>query len=169
MMQTSILRRPVARVRRSRRSLPGLTLIEILLVILIIGMLAGALVVAVMPAKDKAKIDTTKVLLGQVDAAIERYEFDIGHYPKDEEGGLSALLTKPNFEDAKLGDKWAGPYIKGEDVPRDAWNNPLKYEVVAPGSNDAGGKPYKLWSTGPSGTDGNDDNIKNWSDKAPGN
>jgi general secretion pathway protein G len=150
-----------ARRRRSARRVragAGFTLVEVLLVILILGMLFGVLIVAIMPAREKARSDTTKLLLDQVENAMERYQMDIGHYPTEEEGGLNALLTKPSFEDEKTGQNWSGPYLKQE--PRDSWQRPLHYERVE--AAEPGAKPFHIWSSGADGQDGTADDIRNW-------
>src|SRR6184192_1077149 len=83
----------------------GFTLIEILLVIVIILMLAGALVVFVLPQQEGAEKNTTKLLLNQIATALDTYRLNLGRYPTEQEGGLSALLVKPNYENARLGEK----------------------------------------------------------------
>src|SRR6185503_5127662 len=96
--------------RRSYR-VGGFTLIEILLVIVIILLLAGALVVFVLPQQKGAEKNTTKLMLSQVETALDTYRLNLGHYPNEQEGGLDALLKKPSFENEKLGEKWQGPYL----------------------------------------------------------
>src|SRR5436309_7770923 len=97
------------RLRRAQAS--GFTLIEILLVIVIILLLAGALVVFVLPQQKGAEKNTTKLLLQNVGTALDTYRLNVGHYPTEQEGGLDALLKKPQFENEKLGEKWNGPYL----------------------------------------------------------
>lgn len=144
----------------------GFTLLEILLVILILGMLAGVLIVAIGGAGDKARIDTTRLTVTMtVPDALERYKFDIGHYPSEEEGGLKALITKPSFSDETLATKWSGPYLKQE--PLDAWNKPLNYEV-ATDSTDSSAPKFKVWSNGPNGNSGDEDDIKSWKEETGG-
>src|SRR5438477_8193405 len=96
--------------RTSKRPVPaaGFTLIEILLVIVIILMLAGALVVFVLPQQEGAEKNTTKLLLHQIATALDTYRLNLGRYPTEQEGGLSALLVKPNYENPRLGEKWQG-------------------------------------------------------------
>src|SRR5688500_2599824 len=95
--------------RRLTRS--GFTLIEVLLVIVIILMLAGALVVFVLPQQEGAEKNTTKLLLQQVEGALDTYRLNLKQYPTTEQG-LDALITKPTYENEKLGEKWTGPYLK---------------------------------------------------------
>ena len=115
------------------------------------------------PQAHSVNIDATKVLIASVSDATEAYNANIGHYPTDEEGGLTALLVKPSFSDKSLAEKWRGPYVKQE--PKDHWGNKLNYQVAQPGTPEADQTPFKLWSNGPDGVDGTDDDIKNWSDQ----
>jgi general secretion pathway protein G len=139
----------------------GFTLVEILLVIAIIGILAGVFIFTVGGTQDKAKKDTTVILIEQVGGALERYKLDIGEYPSDQEGGLEALIKKPSFTDEKLAEKWAGPYLKAD--PIDGWGNKLGYQPTEAGSEEAKTLPYKLWSFGLNKQDDNgaSDDIKN--------
>src|SRR5215207_4428838 len=89
----------------------GFTLIEILLVIVIILMLAGALVVFVLPQQEGAEKNTTRLLLQNVETALDTYRLNMSRYPTTEQG-LSALISKPTFENERQGDKWNGPYLK---------------------------------------------------------
>src|SRR5688572_30474329 len=115
---------------RTLRRRAGFTLIEILLVIVIILMLAAALVVFVIPQQKGAEKNTTRLLLSNVERALDNYRLNVGRYPTEDEGGLGALLVKPNFENEKLGEKWAGPYIKPGTTLDDPWGNKIRYEVV---------------------------------------
>jgi general secretion pathway protein G len=138
----------------------GFTLVEVLLVIAIIGILAGVFIVTVGGTQDKATKDSAVFLIEKVCSKLEQYKLNIGEYPGDAEGGLDALVTKPSFTDEKLAEKWAGPYMTD---PIDGWGNKLGYERSEPGSEEAKTLPYKVWSYGPNKQDDNgaDDDIKN--------
>jgi general secretion pathway protein G len=150
-------------VVKSKRS-AGFTLIEILLVIVIILLLAGALVVFVLPQQQGAEKNTTKLLLSNVGTALDTYRLNVGHYPSEQEGGLDALLKKPQFENEKLGEKWNGPYLKPGTTLDDPWGNKLRYELTdvsnAAENEQKGGLPYKLFSVGPDGQPDTNDDIK---------
>lgn len=149
-------------MRRARTHSSGFTLIEILLVIVIILLLAGALVVFVLPQQKGAEKNTTRVMLQQVGAALDTYRLNLGHYPSEQEGGLDALLKKPTFENEKMGDRWAGPYVKAGTTLEDPWGHKIHYELAdksGPGET-AGALPYKLFSVGPDGQSDTDDDIK---------
>src|SRR5512137_480137 len=143
--------------RNGRRagSTAGFTLIEILLVIVIILMLAGALVVYVLPQQKGAEKNTTRLLLIQVQQALDNYRLNIGSYPTEEQGGLKALLVKPTFENEKLGEKWQGPYVKPGTKLQDPWGHDIVYEAVdrsaVADDKSKPSLPYKLYSVGPDG------------------
>lgn len=141
------------------RQQSGFTLIEVLLVIVIILMLAGALVVFVLPQQEGAEKNTTRLLLQQVDSALNTYRLNMGRYPTSEQG-LDALSVKPTFENEKLGDKWQGPYLKPGTKIEDAWGNALKYEAVEATEENKDAPRYKLFSVGPDGQPDTQDDIK---------
>lgn len=158
--------------RRSRRPgrAAGFTLIEILLVIVIILMLAGALVVFVLPQQEGAEKNTTKLLLSQVATALDTYRLNLGRYPTEQEGGLNALIAKPNYENPRLGEKWQGPYVKPGMRLEDPWGHKIRYELVDRAMDEKkSGPPYKLYSVGPDGQPDTDDDIRlNPEDKGGG-
>lgn len=131
----------------------GFTLLEVLLVIFILGLLATVGIVALSGTREGARIDLTKnVLLKQtVAGAMKRYQYDIGHFPKDSEGGLEALWKQPTFEDETLTEAWHGPYL--EEEPKDAWKKSLKYET------DDEGSYFTVTSNGPDMKEGTEDDI----------
>ena len=143
----------------------GFTLIEILLVIVIILLLAGALVVFLIPQQKGAEKNTTKILLDNVGQALMTYRLNVGHYPSEQEGGLDALIKKPQFENEKLGEKWAGPYLKPGTTLDDPWGFKIRYELTEATTTSTEGEqkgalPYKLFSVGPDGQPDTDDDIK---------
>lgn len=146
--------------KRSARA-GGFTLIEILLVIVIILMLAGALVVFVLPQQEGAEKNTTRLMLNNIDNALQTYRLNMGRYPTEEDGGINALLIKPNFDNERLAAKWQGPYVKPGTRLEDPWGNPLQYEVVdrTLDTENKSGPPYKLFSLGPDGQPDTEDDI----------
>ena len=135
------------------------TLIEILLVLVIIGLLAGSIVAFVIPQQEGAEKKTTQMLINNVKGSLDNYRLNIGHYPTEEEGGLLALVQKPEFENEKLGAKWQGPYVKAGTTFEDAWANALVYEPADPEFMQAGDPPYRLYSKGPDSLEQTDDDI----------
>jgi len=81
--------------------------------------------------------------------ALDRFEVDNGSFPKS----LQDLVQQP--ADAK---NWRGPYFKPPNLPIDPWGNPYHYEY--PGKHDTNG--YDLFSAGPDGKTGTNDDIVNW-------
>jgi len=153
-------------VNETKANRRGFTLIEVLLVLLILGMLATVAVVALRGTREGARIDATKLLLTEVETALETFSMHLSRYPTQDEG-LGALITKPAFEDEAEGNKWRGPYLKRE--AKDVWGQALSYEPVEAGSEEAGqGLRFKLWSNGPDKQSGTDDDIKNWSEEQAG-
>ena len=140
----------------------GFTLIEVLMVVAILVLLAGVLVVSLGQTGEKTNIKLARVFVAKVADALDRYKLSIGHYPTDEEGGLEALLKCPDFGgDAKMVEKWEGPYLASE--PLDPWGSKLGYTVTDPTSPDAQTIPFKIWSFGPNKQDDNgaSDDIRN--------
>jgi general secretion pathway protein G len=150
--------------RRSSRRKAGFTLIEILLVIVILLLLASALVVFLLPQQEGAEKNTTRLLLNQVATALDTYRLNIGRYPTEQDGGLNALTTKPNYENQRLGEKWQGPYLKPGTRLEDPWGHAIRYEVVDKATTSTeetkSGPPYKLYSIGPDGQPDTEDDIK---------
>lgn len=140
------------------RKVSGFTLVEVMLVLVIVGVLATVLMTTVGGQTDKSKIMLTQTGLKRIASKLDEYNVAIGHYPTEAEGGLKALVTLPSFENDKLKDKWAGPYIDSLQI-NDAWDNAFNYEPAEAGGS---GKKYKLWSNGPDGQSSTDDDIKNW-------
>ncbi|HBV65644.1 MAG TPA: type II secretion system protein GspG [Rhodopirellula sp.] len=137
--------------RSSLRS--AMTLIEVLLVVAILLVIAGAVVPSLVNRQEQANIDATQISLKGLEQALKLYAIDQdGQYPSKSDG-LAALMTAPNGPAADL---WRGPYC--EEKPLDAWRREFKYVFPAAQS----GKPFDLSSTGPDGIPGNEDDINNW-------
>jgi len=139
----------------------GFTLIEVLLVVAILVMLAGAVIFAVGRTPEKTRIELTRTMVEDICNQLERYRLDIGHFPTEEEGGIQALRVKPNFTEEALNEKWAGPYLSKD--PLDPWGTKLNYRATDPTSDEAKMLPFRVWSDGPNKTDdnGENDDIKN--------
>jgi general secretion pathway protein G len=128
----------------------AVTLIELLLVLVILGILAAIVVPKFAGRTEQARLTAAQTQISSFDTALSAFEVDNGYYPKGK-GGLQDLVQPPR--DAQ---NWKGPYLK--DVPKDPWNNDYIYEY--PGRRNA--NSYDLSSAGPDGKSGTDDDITNW-------
>ena len=131
----------------------GFTLLELLVVMVIIGLLAGIVAPRYFAQVGKSQVKAVKAQVDGLDKALEQYRIDVGHLPTNEQG-LGALQVQPSGEQ-----NWAGPYLK-KDVPLDPWGNPYNYVVPGTHNND-----YDLWSWGRDGKQGGtgeDADIGNW-------
>lgn len=129
-------------IRKMFRSSTGMTLIEIMVVISIIGLVMAMVTVNVMKRFEKAKVQTTATQIKNFEQALDTYYLDNGDYPTSDQG-LKALAE--------------GGYLKGDKVPKDAWKR--EYLYVSPGTE---GNPYEISSAGPDKQEGTDDDIKSW-------
>jgi general secretion pathway protein G len=136
------------RVQRRRRG--GFTLMEVLLVLVILVVLASMAVTVFSGTQAQAEKRAAAAQVGIFKSAVTMYKFDTKDFPDN----LESLVTRPG--DAKLADRWAGPYI--DKVPKDPWDN--DYRFAAPGKHNPEG--FDIWSTGPDGSDGTEDDIGNW-------
>jgi len=132
----------------------GFTLIEILLVVIIIGILVSLVAPRLAGRSEEARIQAARAdINGGLALALDLYEVDNGRYP----GNLSELVNKsgnaPN---------WRGPYLK-KGVSKDPWNNAYIYRN--PGQHNSSG--YDIFSAGPDGQEGTDDDVVNWETKSP--
>ena len=120
----------------------GFTLIEMLVVLVIIGMLAGLVGPKLFGRVDSSKVKTADVQVKMFKGSLETFRLDVGRFPTPAEG-LQALNQPPSEERAKA--RWRGPYLD-QELPRDPWDNPYQYSV--PG---ASGQPFALYSLGGDG------------------
>ncbi len=131
---------PSLRVRR------GLTLIELIVVLIVIGLLAGLVAPQILGRVSEAKITTAKTQIELLGVALESYRLDNGVYPSSQQG-LEALRTRPSgTPDAR---NWRGPYLK-KAVPMDPWGKAYLYK--SPGDKDRAG--FDLMTMGRDGQAG---------------
>jgi general secretion pathway protein G len=130
----------------------GFTLLELLVVIVIIGLLAGYVAPRYFAQVGKSQIQAAKAQIDALEKALDQYRLESGHYPSSTQG-LTALYSKPADEA-----NWHGPYLK-KAIPLDPWGR--SYVYVIPGSHGE----YDLTSYGkdgqPGGT-GEAADITNW-------
>ncbi len=100
----------------------GFTLLELLVVVVIIGLLAGFVAPRYFGQVGKSEITLAKAQIDALEKALDQYRLDTGHYPNTELG-LASLVARPANEP-----KWAGPYLR-KDVPLDPWGKPYVYKM----------------------------------------
>jgi general secretion pathway protein G len=103
----------------------GFTLLELLVVVVIIGLLAGYVAPRYFSQVGKSEIQVAKAQIQSLEKALDQYRLDMRRYPTAEEG-LQALVAPPPNEKA-----WGGPYLK-KSLPSDPWGRPYVYR--SPGS-----------------------------------
>ncbi|MCA9040075.1 MAG: type II secretion system major pseudopilin GspG [Planctomycetaceae bacterium] len=143
------------RIIRKSRQRRGFTLIEVLVVLGIIVLLATMVGPRILGSREKADRDATFAQVKSIKSNLERYQLDMKTFPSTE-AGLAALIEEPSEDAEGVGnvDNWAGPYM--EEIPPDPWGNDYQYEY------ESGDGMPKVWSYGPDGEDGTDDDIKSW-------
>jgi general secretion pathway protein G len=129
----------------------GFTLLELLVVLVIVGLLAGLVGPRLFSKVDQSKVATAQAQIKLLRGAVENLRLDRGRYPTPEEG--LALLSKAP-PDAALAARWRGPYLS-DALPSDPWGQPYQYAV--PGADD---QPFGLFSLGADGKRGGDGDAK---------
>ncbi len=120
----------------------GFTLLELLVVMVIIGLLAGFVAPRYFAQVGKSQVKVARAQIDALDKALDQFRLDVGRYPTTEEG-LQVLVTPPSGEP-----NWAGPYLK-KGVPADPWGRPYAYQQ--PGTH---GVDFELTSYGKDGRPG---------------
>ena len=135
----------------------GFTLIELMVVIVILGILAGLIVPRLMGRPEEARQLKAKMQMEILETALKLYRLDNGMYP-DTEQGLQALVEEP--ETGELPRKWRKRgYLDKGKVPKDPWGNDFVY--LCPGVN----YDYDIMSYGADGLpggEGKDKDINSW-------
>lgn len=130
----------------------GFTLLELLVVMVIIGLLAGYVGPRFFSQIGKSEVNTARAQIDAFEKALDQYRLDVGRYPASEQG-LAALMEAPAGES-----RWAGPYLK-KAVPADPWGQPYQYRQ--PGEH--GEFDLLSWGAdGKPGGEGIDADIGNW-------
>ncbi len=135
----------------------GFTLIELMVVMVILGILAGMIVPRIMDRPEEARRTKAGVDIGALGQALMLYKLDNGQYPTTDQG-LQALVDPPSV--GRLAKKWRkGGYLDKNSVPMDPWENDFIY--ISPGLHG----DYDLMSYGPDGEPGGEEldaDINSW-------
>ena len=130
----------------------GFTLLELLVVMVIIGLLAGIVGPKLFKNISKSEVTTARSQIDSFGKAVDTFKIDTGRFPTTEEG-LNALVTRPSNSQG-----WNGAYLK--KIPLDPWHMPYQYKF--PGTH---GDEYDIYSFGSdkaSGGEGDAADIGNW-------
>lgn len=133
----------------------GMTLLEILVVMVILGLLATLGSIQLMGYLDRAKADTARLQVQELMTALDLFRIDVGRAPSTSEG-LQVLLDGP----AGVAN-WRGPYLRSRSILTDPWRRPYHYK--APGEHGE----YDLVSFGADGADGGEKenrDVASWSE-----
>ena len=130
----------------------GFTLLEIMLVVVIIGMLITVAVVKLSGQSEKARLVATRHQIDAYKTALGLYDLDHGLFPSTDQGLNALIVQPPNLPN------WKGPYLDPPVIRKDQWAHDFVYRY--PGQKIPSG--YDLFSVGPNGIEGDEDDIGNW-------
>lgn len=130
----------------------GFTLVELLLVLVILGILAGIVLPKFSGTSQRSRIVATQTQISAFKTALNAYDVDMGGFPKGK-NGLAALIQRPrNVQN------WHGPYLDNDSIPKDPWGFDYIYECPGRHNLDS----FDILSVGPDGRSGTEDDICNW-------
>jgi len=139
-------------MNRKRLNVHGFTLIELMVVIVILGILAGLIIPRIMGRPEEARRMKARVQMESIETALKLYKLDNGIYPSTEQG-LQALTEAPTV--GELPRQWRkGGYLEKGKVPKDPWGH--EYVYLSPGLHD----DFDLVSYGADGQPGGEDQNK---------
>jgi general secretion pathway protein G len=144
----------IANADRGTFSLAGFTLLELIVVIIVLGLLAGLVAPQIFGRLSEAKGTTAKTQMALIGTALDNFRLDNGTYPTTAQG-LAALRVAPTIAPAAL--NWKGPYLRKE-VPLDPWKRAYLYEYPVTDSGDGYGLKT-LGRDGKPGGTGEDEDL----------
>lgn len=132
-------------------NMQGFTLLEMIVVLVIIGMIAGLVGPSLFRQADKAKVQTAETQIKMLKGALHTLRLDIGRFPTEQEG--LTILTRPPSDD-RVAQYWEGPYIDGR-VPLDPWKRDYVYLTAV-----SEFERFTLYSLGADGQQGGEGDNK---------
>ncbi|MBK8247718.1 MAG: type II secretion system major pseudopilin GspG [Gemmatimonadetes bacterium] len=123
----------------------GFTLIELVVVIIVLGLLAGLVAPQIFGRVSEARDVAAKTQMATLGAALDNYRLDNGRYPTTAQG-LKVLRENPG---AAVAPAWRGPYLR-KDVPTDPWGR--AWVFTSPGARNPNG--FDLMTLGRDGKAG---------------
>lgn len=121
----------------------GFTMIELLVVLVILGLLAGLVGPQFFGKVDASKVRTAETQIKMLKMAMQTYRLDVGRYPN----ALADLRSKPS----DAGNYWQGPYLD-EEMPKDPWDREYQYRL-----DSAADQGFYLYSLGADGVEGGEE------------
>ncbi len=123
----------------------GITLFEILVVMVLIALLATFVAPTVIRYVGRSKVDVAEAQMASIATSLELYYLDMGRYPDAQDEGLQALVEPPEDSPA-----WQGPYFNNASGLLDPWDRPYRYAI------DADTDRFILSTLGKDGQEGGD-------------
>ena len=127
----------------------GMSLVEIMIVIVIMGTIAALVGRNVISRLEQSKVQTTKLQMEGFKSALQDYYLDNNSYPTTEQG-LKALIKAPTTDPVPANYNPEG-YLKGKELPKDAWGQEFLY--------DSDGSKYTISSYGKDRIEGGEGNA----------
>ncbi len=147
-----------------RHARHGFTLIEVMIAIAIVVILIGIVGFNVIGQQDTAKVGQAKIQMRQIEGALDDFRLAFGRYPTETEG-IAVLWNSENLEVDDEEEESAWRRFLTDPVPEDVWGNEWNYTDDV---DEDLPREYELWSNGPDGEEGNDDDITSWTEEDDG-
>jgi len=150
------------RSARRRGGRGGFTLIELMIVAVVLGILAAAIVPRVIDRAKTARINRARSDIASLESAMEMFYLHMGRFPTTEEG-LRVLYYRPEGGEDE---NWDGPYVS-KPMFKDPWNRDYVYSC--PGTHSD--LPFEIVSYGKDGQEGGEGenaDLHNWVEEDAG-